>query len=321
MDACGLNEEKSSYSESIDGSVMGTYPRTVTFESHENRKKRWTKFDLTKCRYCMTAELPSTHGLYNTDGDVVCKVLSRYQCTFCIATGAKAHMYSEVLPSEPHLERRPQQHQETSQGHGTILSSSLGIQSDATKGLTSGDPRPETKGLTSGEPRSSTTGSPTGRGFHIACPFLTQVASGYTETPLLSLPASLRRQQRGDTASSPAHVVANTTRLTSEDPRTVRRTALHLVNPGTPQQVHQRPRLPHGLSPSLSTTDNAETRQVQRLDSASTRPRHGLSSASTRPHSLDDVTKSLNATLAHTLADGHWFLHAVALRTELKASL
>ncbi|KAF2343996.1 hypothetical protein FHG87_025248 [Trinorchestia longiramus] len=30
--------------------------------------------------------------------------------------------------------------------------------------------------------------------------------------------------------------------------------------------------------------------------------------------SLDDVTKSLNATLAHTLADGHCFLHAVALQ-------
>ncbi|KAF2358896.1 OTU domain [Trinorchestia longiramus] len=30
--------------------------------------------------------------------------------------------------------------------------------------------------------------------------------------------------------------------------------------------------------------------------------------------SLDDVTKSLNATLAHTLADGHCFLHSVALQ-------
>ncbi|KAF2344465.1 OTU domain [Trinorchestia longiramus] len=30
--------------------------------------------------------------------------------------------------------------------------------------------------------------------------------------------------------------------------------------------------------------------------------------------SLDDLTKSLNATLAHTLADGHCFLHAVALQ-------
>ncbi|KAF2351884.1 hypothetical protein FHG87_017358 [Trinorchestia longiramus] len=30
--------------------------------------------------------------------------------------------------------------------------------------------------------------------------------------------------------------------------------------------------------------------------------------------SLDDVTKSLNATLAHTLAGGHCFLHAVALQ-------
>ncbi|KAF2347775.1 OTU domain [Trinorchestia longiramus] len=30
--------------------------------------------------------------------------------------------------------------------------------------------------------------------------------------------------------------------------------------------------------------------------------------------SLDDVTKSLNATLANTLADGHCFLHAVALQ-------
>ncbi|KAF2353777.1 OTU domain [Trinorchestia longiramus] len=30
--------------------------------------------------------------------------------------------------------------------------------------------------------------------------------------------------------------------------------------------------------------------------------------------SLDDVTKSLNVTLAHTLADGHCFLHAVALQ-------
>ncbi|KAF2367520.1 Integrase catalytic core [Trinorchestia longiramus] len=29
---------------------------------------------------------------------------------------------------------------------------------------------------------------------------------------------------------------------------------------------------------------------------------------------MDDVTKSLNATLAHTLADGHCFLHAVALQ-------
>ncbi|KAF2347938.1 OTU domain [Trinorchestia longiramus] len=29
---------------------------------------------------------------------------------------------------------------------------------------------------------------------------------------------------------------------------------------------------------------------------------------------MDDVTKSLNVTLAHTLADGHCFLHAVALQ-------
>ncbi|KAF2347519.1 OTU domain [Trinorchestia longiramus] len=29
---------------------------------------------------------------------------------------------------------------------------------------------------------------------------------------------------------------------------------------------------------------------------------------------MDDVTKSLNVTLAHTLTDGHCFLHAVALQ-------
>ncbi|KAF2345204.1 hypothetical protein FHG87_024040 [Trinorchestia longiramus] len=29
---------------------------------------------------------------------------------------------------------------------------------------------------------------------------------------------------------------------------------------------------------------------------------------------MDDVTKSLNVALAHTLADGHCFLHAVALQ-------
>ncbi|KAF2359010.1 OTU domain [Trinorchestia longiramus] len=29
---------------------------------------------------------------------------------------------------------------------------------------------------------------------------------------------------------------------------------------------------------------------------------------------MDDVTKSLNVTLSHTLADGHSFLHAVALQ-------
>ncbi|KAF2346847.1 OTU domain [Trinorchestia longiramus] len=29
---------------------------------------------------------------------------------------------------------------------------------------------------------------------------------------------------------------------------------------------------------------------------------------------MDDVTKSLNVTLVHTLADGHCFLHAVALQ-------
>ncbi|KAF2360967.1 hypothetical protein FHG87_008276 [Trinorchestia longiramus] len=29
---------------------------------------------------------------------------------------------------------------------------------------------------------------------------------------------------------------------------------------------------------------------------------------------MDDVTKSFNVTLAHTLADGHCFLHAVALQ-------
>ncbi|KAF2354248.1 OTU domain [Trinorchestia longiramus] len=29
---------------------------------------------------------------------------------------------------------------------------------------------------------------------------------------------------------------------------------------------------------------------------------------------MDDVTKSLNVTLVHTLADGHYFFHAVALQ-------
>ncbi|KAF2368704.1 OTU domain [Trinorchestia longiramus] len=29
---------------------------------------------------------------------------------------------------------------------------------------------------------------------------------------------------------------------------------------------------------------------------------------------MDDITKSLNVTLSHTLADGHCFLHAVALQ-------
>ncbi|KAF2350521.1 OTU domain [Trinorchestia longiramus] len=31
---------------------------------------------------------------------------------------------------------------------------------------------------------------------------------------------------------------------------------------------------------------------------------------------MDDVTKSLNVTLSHTLADGHCFLHAVALQLD-----
>ncbi|KAF2346124.1 OTU domain [Trinorchestia longiramus] len=55
------------------------------------------------------------------------------------------------------------------------------------------------------------------------------------------------------------------------------------------------------------------------------KPPHGkflnhISESSSNPiythvgSSLDDVTKSLNATLAHTLADGHCFLHAVALQ-------
>ncbi|KAF2355340.1 OTU domain [Trinorchestia longiramus] len=55
------------------------------------------------------------------------------------------------------------------------------------------------------------------------------------------------------------------------------------------------------------------------------KPPHGkflnhISESSSNPiythvgSSLDAVTKSLNATLAHTLADGHCFLHAVALQ-------
>ncbi|KAF2364945.1 Leucine-rich repeat [Trinorchestia longiramus] len=123
----------------------------------------------------------------------------------------------------------------------------------------------------------------------------TQVASGYTETPLLSLPAFLRRQQRGDTVSSPAHIVVNSTRLTSKDPRTVRRTALHLKTPdpeansltsGEPRNSTTGSPTTEASAwpaPSLSTTDNAETRQVQRIDTASSRPQLGLDTASTRP--------------------------------------
>ncbi|KAA0197827.1 hypothetical protein HAZT_HAZT010360 [Hyalella azteca] len=74
----------------------------ANIESSSDSKKRWTKFDLVKCRYCMTADLPSGHGLYNMDGDVVCPVLSKYQCPFCNATGTKAHTL-KYCPQNPIL--------------------------------------------------------------------------------------------------------------------------------------------------------------------------------------------------------------------------
>nr|ABX80279.1 nanos [Parhyale hawaiensis] len=78
------------------------YKATEYRSRSRSTRKKFTKFDLKKCRYCMTAGLPSNHGLYNEEGEVICPLLSKYQCPFCSATGTKAHTL-KYCPKNPIL--------------------------------------------------------------------------------------------------------------------------------------------------------------------------------------------------------------------------
>ncbi|KAF2348031.1 OTU domain [Trinorchestia longiramus] len=85
------------------------------------------------------------------------------------------------------------------------------------------------------------------------------------------------------------------TKLTTEDPNVQLNSIRGILN--TPAHTGLTASATPALNKRGKTTNNEEYCQ----------------STAEVLSSLDDVTKSLNATLAHTLADGHCFLHAVAL--------
>ncbi|KAF2359922.1 OTU domain [Trinorchestia longiramus] len=86
------------------------------------------------------------------------------------------------------------------------------------------------------------------------------------------------------------------TKLTTEDPNVELNSVRGILN------------TPAHTGPTASATPASNKRRE------TTNNEEDCQSTAEVLSSLDDVTKSLNATLAHTLADGHCFLHAVALQ-------
>ncbi|KAF2353601.1 OTU domain [Trinorchestia longiramus] len=95
--------------------------------------------------------------------------------------------------------------------------------------------------------------------------------------------------------------------------------------PHSPQKFNQTTKIKTQYHDYVCKHNNNHKDHNDRKTPNHIKPPHGkflnhISESSSNPiythvgSSLDDVTKSLNTTLAHTLADGHCFLHAVALQ-------
>ncbi|KAF2352396.1 OTU domain [Trinorchestia longiramus] len=95
--------------------------------------------------------------------------------------------------------------------------------------------------------------------------------------------------------------------------------------PPSPQKFSQTTKIKTQYHDYVCKHNNNDKNHNDRKTPNHIKPPHGkflnhISESSSNPinthvgSSLDDVTKSLNVTLTHTLADGHCFLHAVALQ-------
>ncbi|KAF2343886.1 OTU domain [Trinorchestia longiramus] len=95
--------------------------------------------------------------------------------------------------------------------------------------------------------------------------------------------------------------------------------------PPSPQKFSQTTKIKTQYHDYVCKHNNNHKNHNDRKTPNHIKPPHGkflnhISESSSNPiythvgSSLDDVTKSLNATLPHTLADGYCFLHAVALQ-------